>query len=330
VPPPDASRQLYRLLQRLQLVLVLAGRRAWAGMDPDDFDSSWRRVAPALVAVTAAAQLAAARAASEYVPVVLAETGQPDAPLARVRSEAFAGRASDGRSLVGLLTGAVVHAKRAAQSRTFELEDGEIVTLPGLSAGDALARGGRWLDTALRTATMDAARDATQAEIITRQDMGWVRMINPPCCTRCAVLAGRWYSWKADFDRHPGCDCTAIPASENVAGDFTVDSRLLVDRGLITDLTRDQKKRLAEGSNLNKVLNESRDRWRVRMAADRRRQGPVDRAGRSRGANWTGWSGGGSNPPPPGTTIHELMDKLRSDVSRHQAAAAMRAAGIAT
>jgi hypothetical protein len=214
VPPPEASRELYRLLQRLQLVLVLAGRRAWAGMDPDDFDGSWRRIGPALVAVTAAAQLAAARAATSYVPAVLAETGQPDAPLARVRPEAFTGRASDGRSLAGLLTGAVVHAKRATQSSMFELDDGEVVTWPGLPAAEALARGGRWLDTALRTTTTDAARDATQAEIITREGMGWVRMVNPPSCSRCAVLAGQWYRHNDIMPRHPSC----FPAGVVVSG----------------------------------------------------------------------------------------------------------------
>lgn len=322
MPPPDASLSLYRLLQRLQLVLVLAGRRAWAGMDPDDFDGSWRRIAPALVAVTAAAQLAAARAAHEYVPAVLAETGQPDRPLARVRPEAFAGRASDGRDLLGLLTGSVVHAKRAMQPLTFEAADGGLVTVPGETAEQALARGERWLDQALRTATTDAARDTTSAEVVVRQGMGWVRMINPPCCSRCAVLAGRWYSWKADFDRHPGCDCTAIPAQENVAGDFTTDTRLLIDRGLVNDLTRAQKARLDEGADLNRVLNESRDRWRERMAADRRAAGPVDALGRSRPTGWRG----GSNPPPVGTTIHQLMDRLTNQV---EAARAMRAAGIA-
>lgn len=322
MPPPEASRDFYRLLQRLQLVLVLAGRRAWAGMDPDDFDGSWRRIAPALLSVTAAAQLAAARAATEYVPAVLAETGQPDRPLARIRPEAFAGRASDGRSLLGLLTGAVVHAKLATQTRTVEdVDTGQDVILPGLPAGEALLRGGRWLDQSLRTTTTDAARDATQAEIVVREGMGWVRMINPPCCPRCAALAGKWFGWKADFDRHPGCDCTAIPSQENVAGDFTTDAKQLVDRGLVTGLTQVQKDLLAEGADLNKVLNESRDRWRERMAADRRAAGPVDRLGRSRPAGW------GSGTAPPTATVHDFMAHL---TSRVDALNGMRAVGIAT
>lgn len=320
MPSPDASLSFYRLLQRLQLVLVLAGRRAWAGMDPDDFDGSWRRIALPLLTVTAAAQLSAARAATQYVPAVLAETDQPDRPLVRVRPEAFAGRASDGRSLLGLLSGAVVHAKLATQSETIEL-DGEVLTFPGLSGPDAMQRGGRWLDQALRTATTDAARDATQAEIVARPDMQWVRMINPPCCSRCAVLAGKVFDWNASFDRHPGCDCTALPVTVANAGSHLADAQQLVDRGLVTDLTAEQRKQLDEGADLNRVLNQSRDRWRERMAADRRAVGPVDRLGRSRPAGW-----GGGAPPASVTTVHDLMAHL---TSRVEAINAMRAAGIA-
>lgn len=310
MPPPDASRELYRLLQRLQLILVLAGRRSWARMDPDDFDASWREIAPALVAVTAAGQLAAARAAASYVPAVLAETEQPDRPLVRVRPEAFAGRASDGRSLAGLLTGAVVHSKLAARD---------------LPAGEALDRGGRWLDQALRTATTDAARDVTQAEIVVREGMGYVRMLNPPSCSRCTVLAGKWYRHNDIMPRHPGCDCGLIPALENVAGDFTTDARQMVDRGLVTDLTKAQKQRLDDGADLSKVLNESRDRWRERMAADRRS---------ARRANYTPAEARAADRRAAARvasgedikTVHDFMASLTSQV---EAARAMRVAGIA-
>jgi hypothetical protein len=113
----------------------------------------------------------------------------------------------------------------------------------------------------------------------------------------------------------------AIPAAENVAGDFTTDARLLVDRGLVTDLSKGQRERLAEGADLNKVLNESRDRWRERMAADRRARGPVDALGRSRPA---GWMGGGMNPVPA-PTVHDFMANL---TNRADAINEMRAAGI--
>src|SRR5699024_3123647 len=55
------------------------------------------------------------------------------------------------------------------------------------------------------------------------QVTGYVRMINPPSCDRCAILAGKRYLWNEGFLRHPNCDCIHIPASENVAGDFRTD-----------------------------------------------------------------------------------------------------------
>lgn len=271
-------------------------------MSPE-FDVSWAQVAPRLITFAAGAQLASAQAAVAYVSAVLEETGQPDAPEAVVRPQAFSGVASDGRSLPGLLEGSVVAAKRAVAR--------------GLDPAEALLGGRAWLETALQSAVSDAARDATQASIMVRPNLGYVRVVNPPCCSRCAVLAGRWYAWNASFNRHPRCDCGAIPAPERRAGDFTTDPGALVRRGLVTDLTTDQRKRLNDGADLVKVLNESRNQWRVRLAADRRRARDAQRR--------TQWAGGGT-APPPGSTIHDLMAHL---TSRVDAIAAMRTAGIA-
>jgi len=43
-------------------------------------------------------------------------------------------------------------------------------------------------------------------------------MVNLPSCSRCVILAGLWYPSKkgAGFDRHPQCDCYAVPAAEVV------------------------------------------------------------------------------------------------------------------
>lgn len=326
MPPPQATADLYQQLQQYQLLLLVAGRRLWQGMRPDAMDVSWQRIVARLVAFTAGAQLAAAQAGVAYVPAVLEETGQPDEPLASVRPQAFSGVASDGRSLEGLLTGALVTSKRAAASERYVNEKGRRVFVRGMDGGDALELGQKWLETALRTAVEDAARDATAASIAARPGLGWVRMVNPPCCSRCAVLAGRVYRWNDGFLRHPGCDCLHIPSTVANADSFLADPNELVRRGLVTDLSQNQRDRLADGANLPRVLNESRDRWRERMAADRRARGPVDRLGRRRGADWAGWNAGGTNPPPVGTTIHQLIDRLTSQV---EAARAMRAAGIA-
>ena len=302
--PPRAAEDFYRTLQRLQLVLVAAGRRAWSGMGAD-FDASWLRVAPPLVGVATAAQIAAATAATVYVPAVLDETGQPDKPEARVQPRAFAGKASDGRSLTGLLEVGPSRAK-AAVAR-------------GVAPERALEIGGDWLETALRSAVVDAGRDATTTEILARPRMGWVRAVNPPCCSRCAVLAGKWYRWSEGFQRHPRCDCFHIPAQENVAGDLMTDPEALVRRGLVADLSKAQQERLANGADLTKVLNESRDAWRVRMAADRRdaryaRYTPTERRAAERRAAARAARGEDIQ------TVHDFMAHLTNRVDALKAA----------
>jgi hypothetical protein len=300
VVPPQASETLYTTLQRYQLLLVFGARRLWQAMTPD-FDRSWASIAPSLAMLTSGAQLASAQLGAAYVPAVLAETGQPDRPEARVRPQAFAGVASDGRSLPGLLEGAVVTSKRAVER--------------GASPDAALLGGQKWLEVALRTAVADAARDATQAELLVRRAGGYVRMVNPPCCSRCAVLAGKWYRSNDILPRHPACDCQLIPAAENVAGDFLTDPTELARRGLINDLTRNQQERLDQGADLGKVLNESRDRWRERMAADRRATKSASKR--------TQWAGA---EPGEAATIHDFMANL---TSRVDVLKEMRAAGIA-
>jgi hypothetical protein len=309
MPTPQASEDLAASLQRLQLLLVAAARRAWSLLTPGALDASWGRVAPSLVRVTSAAQLAAATAATAYVPAVLDETGQPDRPEALIRPRAFAGVAYDGRPLDTLLAGGVRQAKASIGA--------------GAPLDEALIGGREWLEQALQTAVADAARDATAASIAVRQTTGWVRQINPPCCSRCAVLAGQWYRWNIPLPRHPGCDCLFIPSAENIAGDFTTDPMELHRRGLIKDLSADQRKRIDEGADLVKVLNESRDRWRVRMAVERKRTKAELKRQRLAAQQWG--DGNGVTPLPPGG-IQDFMAHL---TSRVEALNALKRNGIA-
>jgi hypothetical protein len=61
----------------------------------------------------------------------------------------------------------------------------------------------------------DAGRTASQVEMVTRPEwQNYVRMLNPPSCARCAILAGRIYRDLDAFDRHPGCDCVMVPVQD--------------------------------------------------------------------------------------------------------------------
>src|SRR5690606_41194169 len=60
----------------------------------------------------------------------------------------------------------------------------------------------------------DSGRMAATAGNATHFTGGYVRMLNPPSCSRCAILAGRWFRWNDGFLRHPRCDCVHIPAKD--------------------------------------------------------------------------------------------------------------------
>jgi len=263
-------------------------------MLPADFDGSWARIAGDLLALTTAAQLAAATQATVYVPDVLAEQGIDNTATARVQPKALAGVASDSRPLASLLQGAVRISKAYVGG--------------GMEPAQALTSGGKWLDTTLRTVVADAGRDgAALGQFVTPAATHWVRMVIPPCCSRCALLAGVVYRRGRPLPRHPGCDCTFIPSDENTAGDYRTDPQQLADKGLINDLTVGQRQRLDDGANLSRVLNESRDRWRQRMTVASN-QGVLGRR--------TTWGSGGQEPPT--TTVQDLMAHLKADVARRE------------
>ena len=259
---PQAVSDHYQEQQRLTVAALAASRRLWTAMTPD-FDSSWQSIGARLLLLLTAAQLGSARQGAAYVPLALEQQGIDVRPDGQVRPEAFAGVASDGRPLDTLLLGSVVRAKRAVAD--------------GVEPVDALTRGGRFLDLAFRTQIADAAREAAATAIAARENTVWVRMVNPPCCSRCAILAGRKYLGNEGFLRHPGCDCRHIPTSENVAGDLTTDPKALFRAGQITDLSVAEREALDEGADLAQVVNARRGRQGITTSegATRRRGQPA-------------------------------------------------------
>lgn len=105
------------------------------------------------------------------------------------------------------------------------------------------------------TQAADAARVGAGVEIAQRQGVMWVRMVNPPCCARCAILAGETYRWSDGFERHPRCDCTHIPTTENRAGDVRTDPEALFDSGQIRGLSKADGQAIRDGADLAQVVN---------------------------------------------------------------------------
>lgn len=246
--PPSAAE--YAREQRQEIASAVAAvRRTWRRMGPD-FDTSWARIAPRLLAVTDLAQERVSTGALTYIPAVLEDTGQTRAvdAVAVVRSAPLVGVAGDGRPVESLLYGAVTHAKERVAA--------------GLSTAQSLQSAQSWLSMTTGTLLSDTARQGESLGMGVRTVSGYVRMLTPPSCSRCVVLAGRFYRKNAGFQRHPGCDCRHIPASEAVAGDLTVEPRAYFDS--LTEAEQDKAftkagaEAIRAGADVGQVVNARR------------------------------------------------------------------------
>lgn len=109
-------------------------------------------------------------------------------------------------------------------------------------------------DQIVASLTQDAGRAAEGVAIAARQNVGHVRLLSPPSCSRCAVLAGRVYRYSSGFLRHPGCDCVMI--STLVANpDFNQDPVDLMERGLVTGLSKADQQAIRDGADFGQIVN---------------------------------------------------------------------------
>lgn len=101
----------------------------------------------------------------------------------------------------------------------------------------------------------DAGRSAESVATTVRPQIGYVRYLSPPSCGRCAVLAGRVYRWSEGFLRHPNCDCVMLPTTIDAGPGLITDPLELVDRGLVTGLSKADLRAIADGADIGKVVN---------------------------------------------------------------------------
>ena len=190
----------------------------------------WQAIMPAIVGIAAIGRVNGAATAA----VSASELLGSHASVAPAR---WGTSASDGRPMAGLLYSAVVRGRSLYGS--------------GLSDVQIVEKSGDWLETLVRGQVMDAGRSASSVVTAATDGAGWIRHVSPPCCQRCAVLAGKWFRYNEGFQRHPGCDCTHVPARGKVPAGYTPT----IGDDQIRDLTEAQKIALAEGADRNRVLN---------------------------------------------------------------------------
>ncbi|MFD6770604.1 hypothetical protein ACFWC6_30775 [Micromonospora chalcea] len=189
--PVEVARDHAALRRRLSAAVAGEAARLWGEVDPGRIGPSWLRAVPRLLLVLIGAQSAAAGQADRYLDDVLDAQGIDPAAEGRVVPTALAGVASDGRDLSDLLYQPAVRALSGIRD--------------GATVDQALAGGGAGLDMIVRTQVADAGRIADQVAMVARDVPGYRRMLVGGGCSRCAILAGRWYAYNAGFDRHPRC-----------------------------------------------------------------------------------------------------------------------------
>lgn len=91
------------------------------------------------------------------------------------------------------------------------------------------------LDLLVESEIIASGADASSVEIAA-EDSRYVRVLTPPSCDRCTILAGRIYRSAERFRRHPKCDCQHWPVgSEDEAREagLIVDPMEAFERGLV-------------------------------------------------------------------------------------------------
>jgi hypothetical protein len=183
---------------------------AWAAVDPARISESWSARIATLLGLLTGAQRLAAGSADRYLTDVLREQDLDPFTDGALEASALAGIASDGRDLASLIAQPGIVAK--------------VALARGEPLARAMAAGGATAELIGHTQVADAGRVADQVALTARpQATGYVRMIVGKTCSRCLILAGRWYGWNTGFRRHPKCDCVHIPGRENTAGDLRTD-----------------------------------------------------------------------------------------------------------
>lgn len=109
-------------------------------------------------------------------------------------------------------------------------------------------------DRLVRSLVQSAGRAAESVSVAARPNVGWVRTLNLPSCSRCVVLAGRVYRYSDGFLRHPNDDCSTTAVNE---GDTTLveDPLELARNGMVRGLSKADFDALEAGADFNRVVN---------------------------------------------------------------------------
>lgn len=257
-------------LQQQRAVRRAADRAqaGWRRLSPADLDGSWQVVAPLLVEAVTVGQQENASPADGYVAAVVTADGARSQPAGAVNTAAFVGQAADGRPLRSLLYQPVIETRWRM--------------LAGQSAQDAMTGSLSTLLRAVDTEVADAGRQAGGVSMAANRAVtGYVRMLNPPSCARCAILAGKVFHTSTAFQRHPHCDCTNVPTTQYRT------TPLMDPEAYFRSLSAAQQDRIftqagaqaiRDGADLGQVVNARRGMYSVGDGLKATREGTTRRS----------------------------------------------------
>lgn len=124
------------------------------------------------------------------------------------------------------------------------------------------------LVTMARTCVADTQRSVSMvAAKACNHEATQIRVLNPPSCARCVILAG---TSSGSFERHPNCDCTFIWAADAPDEAYTQPHlylETLSDDELARVLgSRANARAYKDGADLNQLVNAYRRKGGVRTA----------------------------------------------------------------
>ncbi|MFE2710621.1 hypothetical protein ACFXKI_01170 [Streptomyces mirabilis] len=241
-----------RSQQRAVVQTTVTMERLWKRLAAADLSGSWLQgLGAAMVRAVSAGQLVAASTGQPYIEAMVRMDGLSQDYLeqaSRVDARSFSGAAADGRTLDSLLYLPVIRTKTLIQG--------------GLTLQEAMTSGLFQLQRIAASEVADAGRSAAGVAMVANRSVtGYVRTVRSGACARCAILAGRWYRWNADFQRHKRCQCYGTPATEarpgrrtNPMGFFRGLSRAEQDRRF----TIGGAEAIRNGADIYKVVNAGR------------------------------------------------------------------------
>jgi hypothetical protein len=243
MPTAEAiQHQLSR--EQLSAATARAVLDQWQMVDPAAVGRNWALLLDKVTAIVQAGQLTAAKMTTAYMRTLL----PPADGLSVIIPQALAATAPDGQSVATLMALPI-------SPTNWALSQGE-------SPAAAMARGAHLLDMLTRTVIADTGRQADQiAMVADRRVNGYIRVVETPACARCIVLAGRIYSVTTSFQRHPRCDCTMEPNTDERAA-HPVDSK-----DVFNAMSPEERhktfgaagaKAIADGADLSRVVNARR------------------------------------------------------------------------